>query len=265
LLSSDKSTIDELKVGDSDLLMDLTGKLLGQDKKTLAGAKIYLMDEKGGAIDTVLTDETGKFEFKKLQAGKNYMVNIDESDARLNGMDKIFISDLKGKIVRELVRNKFKGFSFNILESEKTNLKQIYVDDPWLDVLDLKNKKDKEQITIVESVYYGLNAFKFDDGGQRVMDKVIQIMKSNPNLNIELSSHTDSRAADKFNLTLSQKRAKFAVDYIISKGIESKRLMAVGYGESKLINKCGNNVTCTEEEHAQNRRTEFKIVDAGKK
>ncbi len=265
LLSSDKTMIDELKVNDGDLLMDLTGKLLGQDKNSLPGAKIYLMDEKGTPIDTVVTDAAGKFEFRKLQSGKNYLVNVDETDARMNGMDKIFIADLKGKIVKELVRNKYKGFSFNLLESEKSNLKQIYVDDPWLEVLELKDKKSKEQITIVESVYYGLNEYKFDDGGYRVMDKVVAIMKANPNLNIELSSHTDSRAADKFNLALSQKRAKFAVDYIISKGIESKRLMAVGYGESKLINKCGNNVNCTEEEHAQNRRTEFKIVDSAKK
>ncbi|HXB39275.1 MAG TPA: SpaA isopeptide-forming pilin-related protein, partial [Bacteroidia bacterium] len=265
LLSSDNTTINELKVSDSDLLMDLTGKLLGQDKVSLEGAKIYLMDEKGNPVDTVLTDEIGKFEFKKLEAGRNYMVNIDENDARLNGMDKVFIADLKGSVVRELIRNKLKGFSFNLLESEKTILKQIYVDDPWLEVLDLKNKKGNEQITIVENVYYGLNEFKFNDDGRRVMDKVVQIMKSNANLKIEISSHTDSRAADKFNLTLSQKRAKFAVDYIISKGIEAKRLSAVGYGESKLINKCGNNVTCTEEEHAQNRRTEFKIIDTAKK
>lgn len=265
LLASDKTTIEELKVTDTDLLMDLVGKLLGQDKNTLAGAKIYLMDEKGVAIDTVITDEAGQFEFKKLQAGRNYMVNVDENDARLNGMDKLFIADLKGRIVKELVRSKFKGFSFNLLESEKTNLKQIYVDDPWLEVLELKNKKDKDQITIVENVYYGLNEYKFDDAGRRVMDKVVQIMKVNPNLNIEISSHTDSRAADKFNQTLSQKRAKYAVDYIISKGVGGKRLSAVGYGESKLINKCGNNVNCSEEEHAQNRRTEFKIVDTGKK
>jgi len=265
LLSSDKTMIDELKVNDADLLMDLAGKLLGQDKNSLPGAKIYLMDDKGIAIDTVITDGGGNFEFRKLQAGKNYMVNVDENDARLNGMDKLFIADVKGKIVKELVRNKYKGFSFNILESEKGNLKQIYVDDPWLEVLELKDKKNKEQITIVENVYYGLNEHKFNDAGQRVMDKVVQIMNANPNLNIELSSHTDSRAADKFNQNLSQKRAKFAVDYIISKGIDKKRLLAVGFGESKLINKCGNNVTCTEEEHAQNRRTEFKIVDTGKK
>lgn len=265
LLSADKSTIDELKVNDADLLMDLAGKLLGQDKNSLAGTKVYLFDEKGNPVDTAVTDAQGKFEFRKLQVGRNYSVNIDESDARLTGMDKLFIADLKDKVVRELIRNKMKGFGFNLLESEKTAFKQIYVNDPWLEVLELKGKQSKEQITIVENVYYGKNEYKFTQDGQRVLDKVIQIMKGNPGLDIEISSHTDSRADDKFNLKLSEKRAKFAVDYVVSHGVEAKRLKSVGYGESKLLNKCGNNVTCTEEEHAINRRTEFKIVDTAKK
>ena len=83
-------------------------------------------------------------------------------------------------------------------------------------------------------------------------------------MNIELSSHTDSRSSDAFNLALSQKRAKAAVDYIISKGINKSRLKAVGYGETKLLNNCKNDAPCSEEEHAKNRRTEFKIVEVGK-
>jgi outer membrane protein OmpA-like peptidoglycan-associated protein len=265
MLSADKNMINELKVADSDLLMDLTGKLLGQDKNTMAGAKIYLMDENGTAVDTAVTDATGKFEFRKLITGKNYFVNIDENDARMAGMDKLFIADLKGKVIRELIRNKLKGFSFSLLQGDRTMFKQIYINDPWLEVLELKDKNTKEHITITESVYYAKNEYKFDESGQRVMDKVTQLMKTNPGLKIEIASHTDSRADDKYNLVLSEKRAKFAVDYIISHGVEAKRLKFVGYGESKLLNKCGNNVTCTEEEHAINRRTEFKIVDeAGK-
>ena len=67
-----------------------------------------------------------------------------------------------------------------------------------------------------------------------------------------------------FNLALSKKRAQFAVDYLISKGVSKTRLKAVGYGETKLLNKCGNNVDCTDEEHKINRRTEFKITEQSK-
>ena len=86
------------------------------------------------------------------------------------------------------------------------------------------------------------------------------MLKDNPRIQIELSSHTDSGAGDQYNLVLSDKRAKAAVDYLIANGIDSKRLKWKGYGETKILNKCANNVECSEEEHQMNRRTEFKVV-----
>ncbi|HEX7414387.1 MAG TPA: OmpA family protein [Bacteroidia bacterium] len=266
LLASDKAMMDGLKVADADLLMNVAGRILGPDKKPLGKINVFLVYyNKVAVIDTSKTDSTGTFKFDKLQAAGNYVLNVDENDAALKNFDKIFITDLKGKIIRELIRSKYKGFSFNLLQADKSSLKDIYVEDPWLDVLNMKDSKKKEDITIVESVNYALNAYKFDEGGQRVIDKVIQIMKNNPAINIDISSHTDAQGDDKTNLLLSQKRAKFAVDYMISKGVTAKRLKSIGYGESLLINKCGNNIQCLEEEHAKNRRTEFKIIDTGKK
>src|SRR6202008_4767401 len=116
-------------------------------------------------VDTAVTDANGKFEFRKLTTGKNYLVNIDENDARMAGMDKLFITDLKGKVIRDLIRNKLKGFSFSLLQGDRTMFKQIYINDPWLEVLELKDKNSKEQITIVEKVYYAKNEFKFDESG----------------------------------------------------------------------------------------------------
>ena len=84
--------------------------------------------------------------------------------------------------------------------------------------------------------------------------------KDNPKVKIELSSHTDSRQGNSYNQMLSQLRAESAVKYIISQGIEPKRIKAKGYGETRLLNRCGNNVKCSEEEHQLNRRTEFKIL-----
>ncbi len=92
-----------------------------------------------------------------------------------------------------------------------------------------------------------------------MLDKVVQIMKDNPKLIMTISSHTDSRGNDKQNMLLSQKRAKYAYEYIISKGIEPQRLSYIGHGETKLLNNCKNNVKCTEQQHAENRRTEFDI------
>ena len=265
LLSADKTTMNDMQVVDADLLMNVNGNLLGANKQPLKGIKVYLKDDKNNVIATTTTDDKGTFTFNKLSTSVNYIIDIDEKDAQLKDMDKIYITDQKGRTIRELFRDRIKGYAFNILKSDKSTLKDIYVEDPWLDVLSMKDNSKKEEIIIVESVNYALNAYKFDDAGQRVIDKVIQIMKNNPAIDIEISSHTDAQGDDKNNLILSEKRAKYAVDYMIAKGVDKKRLKYIGYGESKLINKCGNNVQCTEEEHAKNRRTEFKIVDTGKK
>lgn len=82
----------------------------------------------------------------------------------------------------------------------------------------------------------------------------------NTTIEIELSSHTDSRGGDAYNLDLSEKRAKSAVDYIISQGITSNRIIHKGYGEMALLNKCSNGVQCASEEHQANRRTELKVL-----
>ena len=92
------------------------------------------------------------------------------------------------------------------------------------------------------------------------LDKLVKYMKSN-NLKVELSSHTDSRGNDEYNERLSQNRSESCVNYIISKGISPSRIIAKGYGEYRLKNKCGNDVECTEEEHQLNRRTELRIIN----
>jgi outer membrane protein OmpA-like peptidoglycan-associated protein len=84
-------------------------------------------------------------------------------------------------------------------------------------------------------------------------------MKEHPNVHVDISSHTDSRADNNFNMILSQKRAESAIQYLIEHGIDKNRISGKGYGETKLLNKCSDGVKCTEEEHQLNRRTEMKI------
>ncbi len=86
-------------------------------------------------------------------------------------------------------------------------------------------------------------------------------MKDNPNIKIEIGSHTDSRGKDGYNMLLSQLRANSAVLYLITVGgIDKDRLSARGYGETRLVNRCSNGVACSPAEHQLNRRTEFTIV-----
>jgi outer membrane protein OmpA-like peptidoglycan-associated protein len=88
-------------------------------------------------------------------------------------------------------------------------------------------------------------------------------LKEFPDLEIRIESHTDSRGSDEYNMLLSKKRARAAFDYVVSKGIDPMRLLYQGYGETRLLNKCGNGVECTEEQHEVNRRSIVKVVRKG--
>ncbi|MEQ8531099.1 MAG: OmpA family protein, partial [Imperialibacter sp.] len=83
----------------------------------------------------------------------------------------------------------------------------------------------------------------------------------NPHLKIELGSHTDSRGSASYNLSLSQKRAESAAKFLILQGVAANRIVPKGYGESKVLNGCGDGVACSADEHQENRRTEIKILE----
>lgn len=110
-------------------------------------------------------------------------------------------------------------------------------------------------------IYYNLGSAAITPASRKIIDeKLYKYMKANPNQVIEIASHTDSRGNDASNLDLSQRRAKSVVDYLINKGINPSRLISKGYGETQLRNHCSNGQTCTEAQHRENRRTEFRVV-----
>ena len=93
-----------------------------------------------------------------------------------------------------------------------------------------------------------------------MLDQLATIMESEPNIQIRVTSHTDSRGTGQYNQWLSEQRAKRTVEYILSKGIAEDRITQEAFGETKLLNECSDGVYCTEEKHALNRRSEFVIV-----
>ncbi len=110
------------------------------------------------------------------------------------------------------------------------------------------------------NIYYNFNDASIRPDAKIDLDALAAFLNTYPDIEIELSSHTDSRGGTRYNRKLSQKRANSAVKYLISRGVGAQRLKAVGYGEAQLRNYCSDGVNCTELEHQYNRRTEVKIT-----
>jgi len=123
---------------------------------------------------------------------------------------------------------------------------------------------DLSKIVDVKSIYFDLGKDKIRPDAAKELDKIVKVMNENPKLEIELGSHTDCRGTAKANLELSDRRAKSSANYIKARITNPDRITGKGYGESRLINHCecegDKKVPCSEDEHQQNRRTEFKVT-----
>ena len=197
----------------------------------LPGALVTLYNEKGGKVESMITNKFASFSFivdcklpyKIVGSKENY--NVDEEEFTTSD-----VNDLELALVLTLSPNEF----INVRGQLMVNIKPIYFD------------LDKSEIRVDAAIE---------------LEKVVRIMQKYPKLKIDLGSHTDSRAPDYYNLKLSKRRAKATINWIIGKGIDLSRITGKGYGETKLVNKCSNGVKCTDIEHQLNRRTEFVILN----
>ncbi len=119
------------------------------------------------------------------------------------------------------------------------------------------------QKIVLRNLYYDVNKWQVMPETAKELDKLAELMKSHPQYHVQLGSHTDSQGSAEYNLKLSRLRAKAAVDYVISKGVDKSRIAGIGYGKTQLIHKCSPN-PCTQEEQRENRRTEILISDDSK-
>lgn len=218
----------EPKQQDKDLLVLSIDVLDKDDDTRISDPRVQVIEDKTKQIVCPVIDTiTGK-----------YYVEIGK------GVDYTIIANAKSYNEEEL------KFSIDENFKAKTANKTIKLE-----------KLSKGQTFVLKNIYYDLNKYFIRPDAAVELDKLVQIMKENPTMKIELSSHTDSRGSDAYNLKLSQNRAESAVKYIISKGINADRIIAKGYGETRLVNECSNGVKCSEAQHQENRRTEVLITE----
>ncbi|MEM6524772.1 MAG: OmpA family protein [Bacteroidota bacterium] len=210
--------------------------------RILPNVDVKLLDYEGEIIDETTTREDGKFVFRVYEHEHYNLVG-----EHLGGGEAQYL------ITREEFTTVGKA-------ADRDTLKQLVTEVRFDTVLVLE-RIEKDKVFVLDNIYYDLDKWDIREDAALELDKLVTILADNPELKIELSSHTDDRQTDAYNLRLSDRRARSAVNYIISQGISGDRLVAKGYGESKLLIANAK----TEEEHQVNRRTEFKILALGEK
>lgn len=198
----------------------------------LPTTKVVLLDKDNKVVDETYTSTDGAYKFRVYPEESYYLVG-EKTDYFTTRAEFSTI----GKAVDK-----------STLTEMITNVD--FTKDLILDPIIL------EKPIVLENIYYDLAKADIRADAAAELDKLVVILQDNPEITIELSSHTDSRADDDYNMELSQRRAQSAVNYLISKNIDVSRLTAKGYGESRLLIKNAQ----TEEEHQKNRRTEFKVI-----
>lgn len=203
-----------------------------QTNEILSGAKVILLDGKFQQIAEVMSAMDGTYNFD-VKCNTTYYVRAAKKDYETKE-SKITIDPSADKSVLNFKLDK--------------QIKQIGVGTDLAKTLE------------IPIVYFDLDKSFIRSDAAFELEKVIAVMKQYPSMKIDVRSHTDSRQTQKYNMTLSTKRAKATINWLVKKGISANRLSGKGYGESHLINKCSDNIICSEEEHQLNRRSEFVIV-----
>ncbi len=189
-------------------------------------------------------------------------------EAKFGKENKAFITNEEGLVTIELA----KDAEYNFLASKQNYLTNTgnfsargIGEDPDNPVQRFEVEIILDKIFLnkeirLENIYYDLDKWDIRKDAEPTLNALAENLKLNPNIRIQLSSHTDCRASDSYNELLSQRRAQAAVDYLIARGIDASRLTAKGYGESQPEDACICN-RCSEDQHQLNRRTTFKIIE----
>ena len=203
----------------------------------LSGARVTLSDANYKKLQEVISDKDGKFDFGKVDCGTKYYIKTEKPE--YNTVETPTITkDESGK-------------SFVPVELEKA-VKPVKVGDNLAEAFKIK------------IIYFDLDKSFIRPDAAVELAKILDVMEQNPTMEIDVRSHTDCRQTAKYNMALSDRRAKSTIAWLVEKGIAKSRLTGKGYGESQLVNDCGceptNQSNCTEEQHQANRRSEFIIT-----
>lgn len=217
-----------------DVKVELEGVVVDSEtNEVLEEATVTLYDSNFNEIEKVKADKEGKYSFTKVKPDKKYYVR-SEKDNYETQETSITMPAVSGKK------------SLKITPAKK--------------VKEMKIGTDLAKTFDIKIIYFDLDKFKIRPDASVDLAKIVAVMKQNPTMKIDVRSHTDSRQTFEYNQKLSNNRAKATIDWMVRQGIDRSRLTGKGYGESQLVNNCADGIPCSEEQHQENRRSEFIIV-----
>lgn len=222
---------------DKPLLFSCQKNIKGivKDAKTkaiIANAKVILSDKVMKEVGKDQSKTDGTFTFEK--------VNCNDSHYYLRGE-----------------KEKYETAEVNVTVGKDEVVYEILLNPREVAI---KKGMDLAKVFEIKEIKFDYNKADIRPDAAVELTKIVEVMREYPKMKIDIRSHTDSRGADSYNLKLSDRRAKATLEWIVKQGIDRKRLKAKGYGETRLVNGCSNGVPCTEEEHQENRRSEFIVV-----
>ncbi len=200
-----------------------------------------------------------------LKAVKYILTQVEDGQSATRTVD-MFSAALGLRKTYQLIATK-EGYTADTVRFSTMDIKTTTTIEKTLKLKTKTVTISRSERIRLQNMYYKLDKYKADEEdmedwslAEQSLLYLYDVMKKNPDIVIELSSHTDSRGSDSYNLELSQRRADGVKKWMTEKGIEARRMISKGYGETKIVNRCKNGVKCSEEEHLRNRRTEFRII-----
>ncbi len=229
------SQLSPMKLSKDESRDMLSGQLVDRiSGEPIKGVEVELFqklnDGNSALVNSTTTNKNGKWEFR-IDDDKEYQVKFNHP---------VYDQSL----VDIPVKN----------GNDRTEIMQA------LNPLQMNPEAKKDNVITINNLYFDFGKSKVQEDSKPILDNLASYLKENADAKVELGAHTDAVGKDDYNMELSEKRANSCKEYLVEKGISATRIIAKGYGETKILNGCFNWNDCTEEENQVNRRVEVKFL-----